>query len=420
MNIKRNCIFLLDKEKEKPDSKLRYRIKWDGNTIAFNVGYRVDNNKWVAEAQRCKPNTTHGKKKISAATINSEINRLEEIVNDTFFFFEQTGQIPTSLEFRDEVNKRNGKIVEKEKKTIFDCYQQFIIEQGKENSWSENTYRKHKSAMNHLKKFAPELTFADLTHEGLSHLVDYFMSIEVDNEIGMNNYTAKKYINLTKWFLKWASEKGYNNELAFVTFKEKLKTVPVKVIFLEWDELMKVYNATFPDAPHLETAKDVFCFQCFTSLRYSDVYNLKKTDVYNGYITITTIKTGEPLKIELNKYSKAILEKYKDIESISALPVPSNRKLNKYVKDVCKACEINEPVCRTYYKGVERIDEIHPKYELIGTHCGRKTFICNALMMGIAPNIVMKWTGHRDYQAMRPYIDIADKAKEEAMKLFNR
>lgn len=420
MNIKRNCIFLLDKEKDKPDSKLRYRIKWDGNTVAFNVGYRVDNNKWVAEAQRCKPNTTHGKKKISAATINSEINRLEEIVNDTFFFFEQTGQIPTSLEFRDEVNKRNGKIVEKEKKTIFDCYQQFIIEQGKENSWSENTYRKHKSAMNHLKKFAPELTFADLTHEGLSHLVDYFMSIEVDNEIGMNNYTAKKYINLTKWFLKWASEKGYNNELAFVTFKEKLKTVPVKVIFLEWDELMKVYNATFPDAPHLETAKDVFCFQCFTSLRYSDVYNLKKTDVYNGYITITTIKTGEPLKIELNKYSKAILEKYKDIESISALPVPSNRKLNKYVKDVCKACEINEPVCRTYYKGVERIDEIHPKYELIGTHCGRKTFICNALMMGIAPNIVMKWTGHRDYQAMRPYIDIADKAKEEAMKLFNR
>lgn len=213
MNIKRNCIFLLDKEKDKPDSKLRYRIKWDGNTVAFNVGYRVDNNKWVAEAQRCKPNTTHGKKKISAATINSEINRLEEIVNDTFFFFEQTGQIPTSLEFRDEVNRRNGKIVEKEEKTIFDYYQQFITEQGKENSWSENTYKRHKTTMNHLKKFAPDLTFADLTHEGLSRLVDYFMSIEVDNETGMKNYTAKKYINLAKWFLKWASEKGSTKNL---------------------------------------------------------------------------------------------------------------------------------------------------------------------------------------------------------------
>ena len=375
MNIKRNCIFLLDKEKDKPDSKLRYRIKWDGNTVAFNVGYRVDNNKWVAEAQRCKPNTTHGKKKISAATINSEINRLEETVNDTFFFFEQTGHTPTSSEFRDEVNRRNGKIVEKEEKTIFDYYQQFITEQGKENSWSENTYKRHKTTMNHLKKFAPDLTFADLTHEGLSRLVDYFMSIEVDNETGMKNYTAKKYINLAKWFLKWASEKGYNKELSFVTFKEKLKTIPAKVIFLEWNELMSVYNATFPNEPHLELAKDVFCFQCFTSLRYSDVKNLKKADIYDGYITITTIKTDEPLKIELNKYSKAILEKYKGIEGIYALPVPVNQRMNKYIKEICKACEINEPVRETYYKGNERIDEVTPKYALLSTHAGRRTFI---------------------------------------------
>ena len=121
-----------------------------------------------------------------------------------------------------------------------------------------------------------------------------------------------------------------------------------------------------------------------------------------------------------NKYSKAILKKYKGIEGIYALPVPVNQRMNKYIKEICKACEINEPICRTYYKGAERIDEIHPKYELIGTHCGRKTFICNALMLGIAPNIVMKWTGHRDYKSMKPYIDIADKAKEEAMNLFNR
>ena len=46
--------------------------------------------------------------------------------------------------------------------------------------------------MHHLKKFAPALTFADLPHEGLSRLVDYFMNIEVDNETGMKNYTAKK------------------------------------------------------------------------------------------------------------------------------------------------------------------------------------------------------------------------------------
>jgi uncharacterized protein YueI len=32
----------------------------------------------------------------------------------------------------------------------------------------------------------------------------------------------------------------------------------------------------------------------------------------------------------------------------------------------------------------------------------------------------MKWTGHSDYQAMKPYIDIAEKTKANAMKLFEQ
>ena len=40
-------------------------------------------------------------------------------------------------------------------------------------------------------------------------------------------------------------------------------------------------------------------------------------------------------------------------------------------------------------------------------------------MIGIPPQVVMKWTGHSDYKAMKPYIAIADSAKAEAMKLFN-
>ena len=31
----------------------------------------------------------------------------------------------------------------------------------------------------------------------------------------------------------------------------------------------------------------------------------------------------------------------------------------------------------------------------------------------------MKWTGHSDYKAMRPYIDIAEKTKVDAMKLID-
>lgn len=72
------------------------------------------------------------------------------------------------------------------------------------------------------------------------------------------------------------------------------------------------------------------------------------------------------------------------------------------------------------YKGDERIDDVTPKYALLGTHAGRRTFICNALALGIPPQVVMKWTGHSDYKAMKPYIDIADDIKANAMSKFNQ
>lgn len=39
--------------------------------------------------------------------------------------------------------------------------------------------------------------------------------------------------------------------------------------------------------------------------------------------------------------------------------------------------------------------------------------------MGIPPQIVMKWTGHSDYKSMKPYIDVTDTVKADAMEKFN-
>ncbi|MBX9059467.1 hypothetical protein HCH01_20210 [Parabacteroides distasonis] len=90
------------------------------------------------------------------------------------------------------------------------------------------------------------------------------------------------------------------------------------------------------------------------------------------------------------------------------------------LKELGELAEINEPIRETYYKGNERIDEVTPKYALLSTHAGRRTFICNALALGIPAQVVMKWTGHSDYKAMKPYIDIADDIKANAMNKFNQ
>ena len=143
--------------------------------------------------------------------------------------------------------------------------------------------------------------------------------------------------------------------------------------------------------------------------------------MHDKYIEITTIKTVDSLRIELNTHSRAILKKYAPFEfpNGKALPVVSNQKMNTYLHELCKLAGFDEPIRITYYRGNERFDEIKPKYKVIGTHTGRRSFICNALGMGISPQVVMKWTGHSDYKAMKPYIDVADEIKAEAMKKFD-
>lgn len=39
--------------------------------------------------------------------------------------------------------------------------------------------------------------------------------------------------------------------------------------------------------------------------------------------------------------------------------------------------------------------------------------------MGIPAEVIMRWTGHKNYEAMRPYVKIVDELKREAMQRFD-
>ena len=258
----------------------------------------------------------------------------------------------------------------------------------------------------------------------------------------MDEKTVQKHYSNLRWYLYWAIRKGYCKEQAIHNYKPRFKIISKPVIFLDKAELLKLYNYEIPangtevslqdldgkeykktvtDASALNKTRDLFCFCAFTSLRYSDMAKLKRSDIVNGTINVTTQKTNDSLTIELNNYSRAILDKYKDTDFPHglALPVISNQKMNDYIKDLGELCGINEPVTKTTYRGGEKVTETAPKFSLLGTHAGRRTFICYALASGVPPQIVMKWTGHSDYKAMKPYIDIAQSDKAKAMNVFN-
>lgn len=419
MNIKRKCLFTPDTEKGSTSARLRYRIKWGRNVVAFGVGYRVELDRWNAEAQRCVANTTHGKNRTPASVINRAIQKLEEVANETFAHFEVQDLIPSAEDFRIEFNRRTLRDTERKHKheySLLEVMDLFVSAESRNAMWTTATTQKFGAMRRHILEYNPILTFQDLTASGLSSFVSYLR-----DDLKLRNTTITKKLGFLKWFLNWATAEGYNTTLAYKAFNPKLKSAQKTIIFLDWDELMHLYTLDLPTETYRHV-RDVFCFCCFTSLRYSDVANLRRSNVRTNHIEITTVKTIDSLRIELNKYSRAILDRYRgeEYDNDLALPVISNQKMNVYLKDICKLAGFDTPTQITYYQANERVDEVRPKYELIGTHAGRRTFICNALMMGIQPEIVMKWTGHSDYTAMKPYIAVADKAKADAMSLFDR
>lgn len=417
MKINYNILFFPDIEKGKQDGKIRLRIRWNGNVLNFNVGHRVHLDKWSKESQRCKRNTTN-LKQVSASVINSDIQFLQDKIEFVFKKFELGEKMPNKEEVKEAFNLARGITKKVRVKDFFFHYDQFVVEMGVTNNWTKATFTKLNTVKAHLESFSPKLKFSDLDINGLTRLV-YFLREEKE----YRDSTIKKYLGFLKWFLKWSVKKGINQNIDFESFKPKLRNSNSTIVYLYWDELMKIYDYTFTvEEAHLERVRDVFCFSCFTSLRYSDVANLKKSDIHKNFISITSVKTADPLKIDLNDYSSEILKKYKKYQSDHnyALPVISNQKMNDYLKDLAKLIKLNRKFTNTYYVGNKRIDEVLILHDVISTHAGRRTFISNALIMGIPPQTVMQWTGHSDYSAMKPYIAIADKDRARAMEVFNR
>ena len=429
MNIKRNIIFTLERRKKNgvlitENVPIRMRVNFASKRIEFTTGYRIDATKWDADKQRVK-NGCSNKLKQSASEINASLLEYYTEIQSIFKRFEVEDVMPTPEQIKEAFNALHKPVSEepKPKKEALPCdffqvFDDFVEDCGRQSNWTDSTFEKFAAVKNHLTNFREGLTFEFFDERGLNDYVGYLRDVKE-----MRNTTIGKQLSFLKWFLRWAFKKGVHQNNAYDSYKPKLKSTQKKIIFLTWDELNRLREFKIPSNKQaLERVRDVFLFQCFTGLRYSDVFNLRRSDIKGDHIEVTTVKTSDSLIIELNNHSKAILDKYKDVafENDKVLPVITNQKMNDYLKELAEMAGIDEPVRQTYYKGNERIDDVTPKYALLGTHAGRRTFICNALALGIPPQVVMKWTGHSDYKAMKPYIDIADDIKANAMSKFNQ
>lgn len=428
--------YLYPMPNKKGECPIRVSISIGSTRYMTGIGYNCATEAWE-DGVGVKARYTNSKG-VSAKLINARISNIRSHFSE--YELKLIGQ-PDQDELKKEFKKSLGQDEKIETpapkvKNIFDHLDEFVKEQSVACQWAYATVQCWTTFRHHLEAYSKKVTYKHFNEDGINKFVHF---LRVDRNL--EEKTVQKQFNNLKWFLNWAIRKGYCEESYINKYRPKFKVLEKPVIFLRKEELLHLYNYKVPasgtmveltnadgnkyekrvnEAGALEKTKDLFCFCCFTSLRYSDMAKVRRSDIVGDILYVTTQKTNDRLPINLNSFAKEILAKYENtvFPGGLALPVITNQKMNYYLKDLCELCGFNEPISKTCYRAGQKVEETFPKYELIGTHAGRRTFICFALSNGIPPQVVMKWTGHSDYKAMKPYIDIAEKTKAEAMNVF--
>ena len=284
-------------------------------------------------------------------------------------------------------------------------------------SWSPATLRCYEGVIPMLDRFNPDLA---LDRMGCRTLEEIYFHLSGRH---LANRSIAWYLTALKSFLTWAEKQGYPVDETFRDFNPRIRTAPKTVVFLTWDELMRFYGHDRTGwTTRWNTVADWFLLACFTGLRVSDIAALRWSDVQGGSLVVVTHKTAAPIRIELNRFSSEILARCRERNAGSAYIMPriDLRNMNGTLKQICRELGFDTPTTDYCYKeGGKRVETVRPKWQELSMHCGRRTFICNALALGISPTVIMQWTGHRNYSSLKPYIAVSDMEKARQMAKFD-
>lgn len=227
--------------------------------------------------------------------------------------------------------------------------------------------------------------------------------------IPLSNSTTAKQLSTIKTFLNFAKKNDIKVSDKYKDFS--IKRELLEVIALTNKEFESLFYLDLSNNKKLSQVRDVFCFGCTTGLRFSDLSQLKREHIKEDEIKLTVTKTKQPLTIPLTPFSRAILTKYED--RAKPLPTISNQKMNDYLKELCQLAGITEPIEIVRFQGAKRIVHTYPKFELIGSHTGRKTFATLSLEKGMSAEQVMAIGGWKDYKSFKRYVNVTDQLKKQ-------
>lgn len=281
------------------------------------------------------------------------------------------------------------------------------------NDFSRGTQHIYQNVNVNINQFKEDWRISEVTEDNLVAFQDFLF------EKGLKNVTVNMIMSKLKYVMNhFAPRLGIVN--GYNSFRVTKKDKPAdNTYFLTVEEL-----TCFKQLPTNHTreriVRDTFVVQCLSGLRISDVRfnraSVKKDYDGETYINVITVKTNQSVTIPLFDAVRDILEVY-DYQ----LPFIDTSEFNRLLKGMCSRIELEsmqQEVTYTNTSGNKKIVLQHPKWRMISSHSGRKTFVNLNSIAGVHPRILAGMTGHKDLNVLlNSYMSKTANRREEIREL---
>ena len=367
-----------------------------GRVTFFSTRKKIQPDYWDETGQKAKRSYK------GFSTLNIYLSKycqqFEDIVNKALL----QGIDPTVNYVRKNYLDQNGL----NKQIPFVNFERFCRQHIQESSKTKKapTIRSYNDFIHVLSLYKKSRGLKSLEYEDFTLQWYYdFMQFYIE-ERGASNNTFGKQIKTLKSFLNDSVRKGYNKHLHFKDKEFKVYKEDVHHIYLNEFELKTMLDLDFSDNRKRQTVRDLFIVACYTGVRFGDFKQISQKNIVNNRLQIKTQKTGSYVVVPLHPIVNQIIQRYD-----GKLPnTYCNNVINAELKLIGKAAGIDQRIIKVRTHGIKRKETIYRKYELISTHCARRSFATNLFKQGFPTINIMKITGHKSEKSFMRYIKVTE------------
>ena len=285
---------------------------------------------------------------------------------------------------------------------------------------AEGSKRTYESFIRTLNDYSPHWKIQDVTEAALIDFQDWM--------IGRGNYnsTINNYIIKIKTVLNYYADrpallpshviitKDYKN------YTSELPPSPEHVVALSQDEIHQLLRFDNFKKKSWQKVRDMFVLCCATGCRVNDLLQIDPTMIKDGHIEFTPGKTKKKaisVSIPINPISAAILAKYD--YNIAAVKL-EDYYINSEIKLICQQIggSFNKLEKVVYYVGNDKRESTPQRWEVIKSHCGRRTYSTLRSAEGVNLPELMLETGHTDAKTLLGYINKRAQRQGKAATTF--